>query len=191
MIPTPLTVRPRRHGGGWPLVTGLLLTWWTGVHAQPPACQDTLVRFLSQLYLNGTYCTCTVEQRERVTEHGRIRRHLQYTLPGLTLGQWGTLPDLSQVQARFWGTIVTGPGGPYALSVRMYAEGQAARAFVRHLSRLHQGQEFEITSGPKQRLQLRTRTPYHVWIESRNPRLRPHQQLVLKGRACFYWGSGS
>jgi hypothetical protein len=178
--------------GWWILLSGVLLLWWSvPTLADTPPCQESLVRFLTQIYLTGSYCTCAATHREVVTETGRIRRHVQYTLPGLSLRQYGLLPDLSRVQARFWGTIVSGPGGQYALSIRLYEEGREAEAVVRHLEPIQQGQEIEITAGAQQRLLLRTRTLYHVTVEGRNARLRPQQRLILRGRACFYLVSGS
>jgi hypothetical protein len=120
-----------------------------------------------------------------------VYRHVQYTMPGLQMRQFGSLPDLSRVYARLWGTIVDGPGGSYTLSVRIHEEGHEAEALVRHLPHLRQGQEFEITAGPQQRLLLRARTPYHVLVQGANPALAPQQVLTLRGRACFYLVSGS
>lgn len=170
---------------------GSVLLWWgLCALAQTTPCEDTLSRLLTQMYLEGSYCTCAAVQREVVTEAGHVSRHLRYTLPGLSVRQLGPLPDLSRVQARLWGTIVHGPGGGYNLSVRIYAEGREAEALVRQIEGLQQGQEFEITAGPKERLLLRTNTPYHVLVEGENPALRPEQVLTLQGRACLYLGSG-
>ena len=169
----------------------LLLFWRLAAVADPASCQESLVRFLTQLYLTGSYCTCAAVHHEVVTETGRIRRHIKYTLPGLSFRQGGFLPDLSQVHARFWGSIVSGPEGHYSLSIRLYEEGRETEAFVRRFNRIQPGQEFEITAGPQRRLLLRTRIPYHVTVEGRNPHLRPQQRLTITGRACFYLGSES
>lgn len=148
-------------------------------------CQDSLVRFLTQMYLTGAYCTCSAQHHEVVTTQGLVRRQVQYTLPGLTIRQRG-LPDLSQVLVRIWGKIVDGPGGVYALSVRLHTLENDTQAVVRHVEDIHQGQEFEITGGLRDRILLRTRTPYHLMIEARNPDLHPQQKLMVQGRACFY-----
>ena len=183
----------RRRGRALTGVLGLcLLLWWSlPAYTQTAACEESLARFLAQMSLQGSYCTCGTLYREAVTEQGRVYRHVQYTMPGLQLRQFGSLPDLSRVYARLWGTIVDGPGGSYALSVRIYEEGREAEALVRRLPRLQQGQEFEITAGPQQRLLLRARTPYHVLVEGENSALAPQQVLTLQGRACFYLVSGS
>jgi len=183
----------QQQGGALAGVLGLcLLLWWNpSGSAQTVACEESLARFLTQMSLQGSYCTCVTLYREGVTEKGRVHRHVQYTLPGLQMRQFGSLPDLSRVYARLWGTIVDGPGGSYALSVRIHEEGREAEALVRRLSHLQQGQEFEITAGPQQRLLLRARTPYHVLVEGANPALAPQQVLTLQGRACFYLVSGS
>jgi hypothetical protein len=184
-----------RQAQGWYgliLLGGSLWLWWGGLaYAKTAPCQDSLARLLTQMYLKGSYCTCAVGRREVVTEAGRIHRHVRFTLPGLSLRQRGPLPDLSQVLARFWGTIIYGPGGQYTLSVRIYEEGRKAEAVVLHHNQIQQGREFEITAGPQHRLLLRTRTTYHVTIEGRNPQLRPRQRLILQGRACLYLVSGS
>jgi hypothetical protein len=178
---------------GWCAALGvsLLLFWHLAAVATPAPCQESLLRFLTQLYLIGSYCTCAVVHQEVVTETGRMRRHIKYTLPGLSLLQGGPLPDLSQVQARFWGSIVSGPEGRYSLFIRLYGEGRETEAMVRRFNRIQPGQEFEITAGPQRRLLLRTRIPYHLTVEVRNPRLRPQQRLTVKGRACFYLVSES
>jgi hypothetical protein len=146
------------------------------------------------MYMQGFYCTCATVHREVIMEQGRVRRQVQYTMPGLQLRQFGALPDLSRVQARLWGTIVDGPGGSYTVSVRIAAEGREGRdteTLVRRLPRLRQGQEFEITNGPQQRLVLRARTPYQMTVEGENPALRPQQVLTVQGRACLYLVYGS
>jgi hypothetical protein len=74
----------------------------------------------------------------------------------------------------------------YNLSVRIYEEGHEAEALVRQVQHVQQGQEFEITAGPKERLLLRANIPYHVLVEGDNPALRPEQVLTLQGRACIY-----
>ena len=169
-----------------------LCLWWSlPASTQTTACEESLGRFLTQIYLQGFYCTCTAAHREVITEKGHVRRQVQYTMPGLQLRQFGSLPDLSRVQARLWGTIVDGPGGWYAVSVRISEEGREAEALVRRLPRLQQGQELEITAGPQQRLLLRARTPYQVTVEGENPALHPQQVLTVQGRACFYLVSGS
>jgi hypothetical protein len=94
------------------------------------------------------------------------------------------------VQARLWGTIVDGPGGWYSVSVRLYEEGREAEPLVRQMARVQQGQEFEITAGPQERILLRARTPYHLLVEGENPALQPQQVLTLRGRACLYPVSG-
>jgi hypothetical protein len=169
------------------VLSGCLLVWWSGLaYAETAPCQESLMRFLSQMYLTGSYCTCATMHREVVIEQGRIRRHVQFTLPGLSLRQRGPLPDLSRVQARFWGMIVSGPGGEYALSVRLYEAERNVMTLDRHLKHIRQGQEFEITTGPQHRILLQARTPYRIMVESSNALLRPQQQLALQGRACFY-----
>lgn len=184
-----------RHAPGRVLagVLGVCLCLWCSLPAstQTAACEESLSRFLTQMYLQGFYCTCAAVHREVITEKGRVHRQVQYTMPGLQLRQFGSLPDLSRVHARLWGTIVDGPGGSYAVSVRIHEEGREAEALVRRLPRLQQGQEFEITAGPQQRLLLRARTPYQVTVEGENPALRPQQMLIVQGRACFYLVSGS
>lgn len=149
------------------------------------------MRLLSQLYATGAYCTCASVYQASVTEKGRIRHQAMYTLPGLSLGQSSYLPDLSQIKARLWGTIVTGPEGLYGLSVRIQEDGQKAATMVRRLDRLRKGQEFEITEGAQRPLRLRTRIPYRFTVEAQNPRLRPPQLLTVEGRACIYLVSGS
>ena len=158
--------------------------------AQTPACEDTLARFLTQMYLESSYCTCAAMHREAVKEAGQVSRRTQYTLPGLSTRQFGSLPDLSRVQARLWGTILQGPGGVYNLSVRIYEEGRETAALARQIKGVQQGQEFEITGGPKDRILLRANTPYQLVIEGSNPTLRPEQVLTLQGRACVYLVSG-
>jgi hypothetical protein len=158
--------------------------------AQTTPCEDTLVRFLTQLYLESSYCTCAALHQEIVTERGHVSRLLRYTLPGLSVRQLRPLPDLSRVQARFWGTVVSGPGGMYNLSVRLYEEGREAEAQVRQVKGVQQGQEFEITAGPQDRLLLRANIPYRLQVEGENPALQPEQVLTLQGRACVYLVSG-
>jgi hypothetical protein len=160
------------------------------VFAQAPPCEDSLTRFLTQIYLEGVYCTCATPHREVVAEPGRVRRQARYTLPGLSVRQLGRLPDLSRVQARLWGTIADGPGGWYRVSIRIYEEGREAEALVRQTVRVQQGQEFEITAGPQDRLLLRAHTPYHMIVEGENSALQPQQVLTLRGRACLYPVSG-
>jgi hypothetical protein len=142
------------------------------------------------MYMESSYCTCAALHQETVKEQGQVSRHLRYTLPGLSVRQLGSFPDLSRLQARLWGTIVHGPGGAYDVSVRIYEEGREAEALVRQIKRVQQGQEFEITAGPKDRLLLRANVPYHVQVEGDNPDLRPAQVLTLQGRACVYLMSG-
>ena len=184
-----------RPAQGKTLAGGLgacLLLWWSLLAgAQTTACEDSLGRFFTQMYLQGSYCTCATVHREVVTEQSRVRRHVQYTMPGLQMRQFGSLPDLSRVQARLWGTIVDGPGGWYAVSVQIYEAGREAEPLVRRLMRIQQGQEFEITAGPQQRMLLRARTPYHVTVDGENSALHPPQVLTVQGRACFYLVSGS
>jgi hypothetical protein len=158
--------------------------------AQTPACEDTLTRFLTQMYFESSYCTCAALHREAVKEVGQVSRRTQYTLPGLSTRQIGSLPDLSRVQARLWGTILQGPGGVYDLSVRIYEEGRETAALARQIKGVQQGQEFEITGGSKDRIVLRANTPYQMVIEGSNPALRPEQVLTLQGRACVYLVSG-
>ncbi|MEE8304815.1 MAG: hypothetical protein V3S24_20530 [Candidatus Tectomicrobia bacterium] len=178
--------------GCWVLLSGCLLTLWhMPAVAKPVPCQESLVRFLTEMYLHGAYCSCAVTHHETVTEAGRIRRQAHYTLPGLSIRQPSPLPDLSKIEVRFWGKVVNGPGGEYTLSVRIYEVGREAEAVAQHREHIEQGQEFELTDGPQQRLLLQTRTPYHVTFEGQNPQLRPKQQLTLQGRACFYLVSGS
>jgi hypothetical protein len=172
------------------LAGGVCLGGGTLALAQTPACEDTLARFLTQLYFERSYCTCAALHREVVKERGHVSRRLGYTLPGLSVRQLGSLPDLSRVQARFWGMIVNGPGGVYNLSVRFYAEGHEAEAQVRQIKQAQQGQEFEITAGPKDRIPLRANVPYQVHVEGENPALQPEQVLTLQGRACVYLMSG-
>ena len=182
----------QRHTGWHLLSICCLLLWWSiPTSAAPPSCQDTLVRFLTQLYLNRSYCTCATEHREMVTEEGHIRRSTEFALPGLSLRRPGPLPDLSQVQVRFWGTILSGPDDPYTVSVHIHQVGTEVVTMTRRLTQIHQGQEFEMTAGPQKRLLLQTRTPYRVIIEGWNTHFRPQQQLVVKGRACVYLMSGS
>jgi hypothetical protein len=175
---------------GWVVASALsiaVMLWWgVWAFAQPKSCEDTLARFFTQLYFEGSYCTCAALHREVVQEQGQVRRRLRYTLPGLSVRQLGSLPDLSRVQARLWGTIVHGPEGAYNLSVRIYAEGHEAEALVRQVKHVQPGQEFEITGGPQERLLLRANIPYHVLVEGDNPALRPEQVLTLQGRACIY-----
>jgi hypothetical protein len=154
--------------------------------AQSPSCEDTITRFLLQMYSEGSYCTCAAWHREGVKEAGHISRHLVYTLPGLSVRQFGSMPDLSRVSTRLWGTIAHGPGGSYNVSLRIYEEGREAEAQVRQIKNISQGQEFEITSGPKDRIVLRANVPYHIRVEGENPALRPEQVLTLQGRACVY-----
>lgn len=154
--------------------------------AQSPDCQDSLTRFLTQMYLTGSYCTCPAQHQEVITETGRVRRSVQYTLPGVSMRQHGPLPDLSQVSVRVWGKVIDGPGGVYALSVRQQAPGDDAQALIRHVKDIQQGQEFEITGGSQDRIVLQTRTPYVLSVEGYNLNLRPQQQLTLQGWACFY-----
>ncbi|MGQ4810069.1 hypothetical protein NKDENANG_03515 [Candidatus Entotheonellaceae bacterium PAL068K] len=178
---------------GWRLLLSccLLLWWCVPTSADSPPCQDGLVRFLTQMYLKRSYCTCATTHREMVTEAKHIRRDFQFTLPGLSLRQPGLLPDLSQIQVRVWGTILSGPDHPYTLSVRLHEVGRKATVMVRRLTHIQKGQEFEITAGPQHRLLLRTRTPYRVVAEGWNAQLHPQQQIVLQGRACVYLVSGS
>ena len=185
--------RQRSRTPVWQAILGacVLLVCSITARADTLPCQDTLLRFLVEMYRNGSYCTCAALHQERVTETGRIRRSVQYTLPGLPLPQGAWVPDLSRVQARFWGTIVDGPGGQYALSMRIYEEGREAEALVRRLKPIKQGQEFEITAGPQQRMLLRMHASYHVMVEGQNPQLRPQQHLTVQGRACFYLASDS
>lgn len=149
------------------------------------------MRVLAQLYATGSYCTCASVYQTSVSEVGRIRHQETVVLPGLSLGQSRFLPDLSQVQARLWATIVAGPGGSYGLSVRIHEDGRKAATMVRRLERLKKGQEFELTAGPQRPMRLRTRIPYRFTVEARNPRLRPAQLLAVEGRACLYFVSGS
>jgi hypothetical protein len=121
-----------------------------------------------------------------VTESGRVRRSVQYTLPGVAIRQSGPLPDLSQVSIRVWGKVIEGPGGVYALSVRQQTPEDGAQALLRRVANIRQGEEFEITGGPQDRIVLQTRTPYVLSVEGFNPNLQPQQQLVVQGRACFY-----
>lgn len=172
---------------------GLCLVIWSSASrvAGETFCQDSLGRFLSQMYLTGSYCTCPAQHYEVVTETGRVRRHVQYTLPGMTHQQIGLLPDLTRVWVRLWGKIVDGPGGVYILSVQQHASGDDADALVRRVENIRQGQEFEITRGTQDRIGLRTRTPYVLLVEGANPNLRPQQLLKLQGWACFYLASRS
>jgi hypothetical protein len=144
------------------------------------------MRFLTQMYVTGSYCTCPAQHYEVVTEPGRVQRSVQYTLPGVALRQKGPLPDLSQVAIRVWGTVIDGPGGVYALSVHQQTPGDDAQVLIRRVKDIRQGQEFEITGGPQDRIVLQTRTPYVLSVEGSNPNLHPQQQLTLQGRACFY-----
>jgi hypothetical protein len=74
----------------------------------------------------------------------------------------------------------------YALSVRQQTPGDDIHALIRRVEDIRQGQEFEITGGPQDRIVLQTRTPYVLSVEGSNPNLRPQQLLTLQGRACFY-----
>jgi len=172
---------------------GLCLVIWSSVSrvTGETVCQDSLGRFLSQMYLNGSYCTCPAQHYEVVTETGRVRRHVQYTLPGMTPQPIGLLPDLTQVWVRLWGKIVDGPDGVYALSIQQHASGHDTDTLVRQVGNIRQGQEFEITRGSQDRIGLRTRTPYVLLVEGTNPNLRPQQLLKLQGHACFYLTSQS
>jgi hypothetical protein len=173
---------------GW-LVLALLLTWHAVAGAAAPACEDSFVQFFYQLYRQGSYCTCQVPHQEVVTEKGRVRHIAQYTLPGLPNQQFGSLLDLAQLRARFWGTIVEGPGGSYGGVIRVHEAGREAAGVVRPIKRLLQGQEIEITEGIKQGILLRPNASYHVVVEGQNAALRPKQILKLQGRACFYLAS--
>jgi hypothetical protein len=70
--------------------------------------------------------------------------------------------------------------------LRQQTPGDDAHVLIRHVKDIRQGQEFEITGGPQDRIVLQTRTPYVLSVEGSNPHLRPQQQLTLQGRACFY-----
>jgi hypothetical protein len=78
----------------------------------------------------------------------------------------------------------------YNISVRIYEAGHETVALARQIKGIQQGQEFEITGGPKERVLLRANTPYQLVIEGSNPALRPEQVLTIQGRACVYLVSG-
>ncbi|MEE8292411.1 MAG: hypothetical protein V3R80_13105 [Candidatus Tectomicrobia bacterium] len=186
------------HGSRRCLSTGIAILAWcvamcgsVPAAAQRPACQDSWVRFLTQMYLTGSYCTCPAQHREMVTEQGGVRRAVRYTLPGIALRQRGPLPDLSRVFVRVWGKIIDGPGGVYTISVRLHQEGHTTHVFSRRIDDIRQDQEFEITRGPQDRLLLHTRIPHHLQIEGHNANLQPPQQLTVQGRVCFYLVSPS
>ena len=164
----------------------MLLFWGDRVLAASPPCEDSFLQFFYQLYRQGSYCTCQVAHQEVVTEKGRVRHAAHYTLPDLPGQQFGALFQPSQVRARFWGTILRGPGGWYNGMIRVYEEGHEATGVVRQIHQLSQGQELEITDGVKQGILLRPNASYHVTVEGQNPALHPKQVLTLQGRACFY-----
>ena len=165
---------------------GVLLCWGDGALAASPPCEDSFVQFFYQMYRQGSYCTCQVAHQEVVTEQGRVRHEARYTLPDLPGQQLGAFFQPSQVRARFWGTILQGPGGWYGGVIRVYEEGREATGLVRQIHQLSQGQELEITDGVKQGILLRPKASYHVIVEGQNPTLQPKQVLMLQGRACFY-----
>jgi hypothetical protein len=154
--------------------------------AASPPCEDGFLQFFYQMYRQGSYCTCQMAHEEVVTEKGSIRHAARYTLPDIPVQQFGSFLDLSQVRARFWATIVRGPGGRYSGVIRMQEEGREATGLVRQIQQLSEGQELEITAETPQGMLLRPNTSYQVTIEGHNPALRPQQVLTLQGRACFY-----
>jgi hypothetical protein len=168
------------------LALGLFVARSGGAVAKSPPCEDSFLRFFYQMYRQGSYCTCEIVHQEVVTEKGRVQHTARYTLPGLPGQQFGSFFELAEVRARFWGTIVDGPGGAYGGVIRLYEEGHEAAGLVRQIPRLSQGQEIEITEGVKHGMRLRPSASYHVAVEGQNPALRPQQVLMLQGRACFY-----
>jgi hypothetical protein len=180
------------RGWVWPpafaclLALGLFLARSGGAAVQSPSCEDSYLRFFYQMYRQGSYCTCEVVHQEVVTEKGRVQHMARYTLPGLPGQQFGSFFELAEFRARFWGTIVEGPGGAYGGVIRLYEEGHETAGLIRQIPQLAQGQEIEITEGVKQGILLRPSASYHVAVEGQNPALRPKQVLMLQGRACFY-----
>jgi hypothetical protein len=163
----------------------LLFCHGVAVAASPP-CEDGFLQFFYQMYRQGSYCTCQMVHREVVTEKGHVRHEARYALPQLPVQQFGSFLDLSQVRARFWGTIMHGPGGVYNGVIRVYEEGHEATGLVRRIQQLAERQELEITAETTHGMLLRPNTSYQVMVEGQNPALRPEQVLTLQGRACFY-----
>jgi hypothetical protein len=170
----------------WLLTAALLLAWNSGIMAASPPCEDGFLQFFYQMYRQGSYCTCQMSHEEPVTEKGSIRHAARYTLPDIPVQQFGSFLDLSQVRARFWATIVRGPGGLYSGVIRMHEDGHETTGLVRQIERLSEGQEIEITAEKEKGILLRPNASYQVIVEGQNPELRPQQVLTLQGRACFY-----
>ena len=136
----------------------MLLCWGDGALAASPPCEDSFVQFFYQMYRQGSYCTCQVAHQEVVTEQGRVRHEARYTLPDLPGQQLGAFFQPSQVRARFWGTILQGPGGWYGGVIRVHEEGRSHRWCDRFTSS-PRGRSLKITDGVKQGFSCDPRRP--------------------------------